>query len=147
VCAHTNGPGSRWAKNIEVNSHVLISSPLGKFTLNSRKKKHVFIGDISALAHLYNFLQHLPPEHSLKGIIYGDDKNKLFSDFDGSQPFIFYQSTPRLKYLLLEYCRNLEVDKDTMIYIGGEGEIGVSLYKFFIKERKISRKQLKVKPF
>lgn len=147
VCAHTHGPGSQWAKQIDINSHVLISNPLGKFTLNNSKKKHVFIGDISALAHFYNFLQHLVSEHSLQGVIYGDDKNKLFSDFDGSRPFIFYQSSSKLNMLLLDYCRNLAIDKDTMIYIGGEGEICVLLHKFLVKERKVSRRQLKVKPF
>lgn len=55
--------------------------------------KHLFIGDITALPHFYCFTHHLTPQHKIDGIIYGKDEKQLFTDFDGTLGFIFFQKT------------------------------------------------------
>lgn len=147
VCAHTDGPGSLWAKHIEIGSQVLISNPLGKFTLDVSMHKHLFIGDITALSHFYCFTRHLAAPQLIDGIIYGKEEKQLFTDFDGTTAFTFQKTTNETEASLIEYCRSLEVDHDTMVYIGGDGLMCIALNNLFIKELGIPRKQLKVKPF
>jgi NADPH-dependent ferric siderophore reductase len=147
VCAHTDGPGSQWAELTEIGSQVLISNPLGKFTLDTSMHKHIFIGDITALSHFYCFTHHLTPQHTIDGIIYGNDEKQLFADFDGTLGFTFQKTTNGTETSLIEYCRALEIDRDTMVYIGGNGRMCITLNNLFIKELGFLRKQLKVKPF
>jgi len=147
VCAHTDGPGSQWAELTEIGSQVLISNPLGKFTLDTSMPKHVFIGDMTALSHFYCFSRHLAPHQSMDGIIYGKDEKQLFPDFDGSLRFTFQKIANGTETTIVQRCRGLEIDHDTMVYIGGEGSLCVTLSNLFIKELGVPRKQLKVKPF
>lgn len=147
VCAHTDGPGSQWAEITEIGSQVLISSPLGKFTLDTFKPKHLFIGDITALSHFYCFTHHLTPQDELNGIIYGKDEKQLFTDFDGTLGFTFHKTANGTETNLIAYCRRLEIDQDTMVYIGGDGLMCIALNNLFVKELGLPRKQLKVKPF
>ena len=148
VCAHTDGPGSQWAEITEIGSQVLISSPLGKFTLDTSMPKHLFIGDITALSHFYCFTHHLTPQHEMDGIIYGKDEKQLFTDFDGTLGFTFFQKTAHgSDTSLIAYCRSLEIEHNTMVYIGGDGHMCMELNSLFIKELGLPRKQVKVKPF
>ena len=147
VCAHTDGPGSRWAEITEIGSQVLISSPLGKFTLDTSMPKHLFIGDITTLSHFYCFTNHLTPQNEIEGIIYGKDEKLLFPDFDGTLGFTFHKTANGKETDLITYCRGLEIDHDTMVYIGGDGLMCKALNNLFVKELGLSRKQLKVKPF
>ncbi|MFD2033580.1 siderophore-interacting protein [Belliella marina] len=147
VCAHTDGPGSQWAKITKIGSQVLISNPLGKFTLDTSMRKHLFIGDITALSHFYCFTHNLLSQESIKGIIYGKDENQLFNDFDVTPGFTFQKTANGTETSLIAYCRALEIDPDTMIYIGGDGLMCITLNNLFIKELGVPRKQLKVKPF
>lgn len=147
LCAHTDGPGSQWAVITEIGSEVLISSPLGKFILDSSMPKHLFIGDITALSHFYCFTHHLTTQHQIDGIIYGKDEKQLFADFDGTLGFTFQNTANGPETSLIAYCRNLKIDHDTMVYIGGDGLMCIALNSLFINELCLSRKQLRVKPF
>jgi NADPH-dependent ferric siderophore reductase len=147
ICAHTDGPGSKWAKNAEPNQKILVSNPLGKFTLNESLEKHLFIGDITTLAHYYCFLNNLIKVHSAQGIIYGEDEKLLFPNIDGSFPFLFSNISNGHVKSIINLCNRLEIDPNTQIYIGGAGNICILLLEYFIKERGFTRKHLKVKPF
>ena|SRR5690606_30410184 len=147
ICAHTNGPGSRWAEHTEVGSVLFISNPLGKFTLETSAEKHLFIGDITALSHFYCFTHHLTQRESIKGIIYASDERHVYPDFDGTFDFTLKIAENSTLPSLVEYCRGLEIDKSTMIYIGGDGRLCIELNKLIKKEKGISRRQLKIKPF
>ncbi|MCW8313816.1 SIP domain-containing protein [Sphingobacterium sp. InxBP1] len=147
VCAHTDGPGSKWAEITKVGSQVLISRPLGKFTLDTTKPKHLFIGDITALSHFYCFTHHLTPQQEINGIIYGKDEKQLFTDFDGTLGFTFQKTANGTDTSLLAYYRSLKIGRDTRVYIGGDGHLCIALNNLFVKELGLPRKQLKVKPF
>lgn len=147
ICTHSDGPGSKWAKRANIGEPILISNPLGKFTLDRHQKKHLFIGDLSALTHFYCFVHHSTPQQRIQGIFYGEDENEFFPNFDHSNTFIFHKVTPGTEASLLQYCRNLKIDPDTTIYIGGEGNMCIALYQLFVKELNFTRKRLKVKPF
>ncbi|MFD2034626.1 siderophore-interacting protein [Belliella marina] len=147
ICTHSDGPGSRWAKESVIGTPIFISNPVGKFTLEESKKKIVFIGDVTTLAHYYCFRKHLKESQSIKGIIFGTDELGLFPDFDGSHPFTFLSLKQGNDLQLLNFCRDLNLDNESMIYVGGEGNACIKLHKLFLKDLGIPRKQLKVKPF
>ncbi|MBW3466987.1 FAD-binding oxidoreductase [Arthrospiribacter ruber] len=147
ICTSSEGPGSRWALESEIGTPLFISDPLGKFTLEESKKSILFIGDVSALAHFYSFRKYRKENQSIKGIFYGTDETGLFQDFDGSRPFSFHPINKGNDLQFLNYCRELKFDHDTMIYIGGEGNMTVKLHNLFLRDLGVSRRQLKAKPF
>lgn len=147
ICTHANGPGSQWVRSVETGDTILISNPLGKFTLDRSRQNHLFIGDVSALPHFYCFARHLAPNQMIRGIFYGEDESAFFSDFDRASQFRFIKVTPGTEDTLISYCKNLHVESDTIIYIAGDGNMCVSLYKLFTKILNFPRKSVKAKPF
>ncbi|MFY0687208.1 MAG: siderophore-interacting protein [Cyclobacteriaceae bacterium] len=148
ACCHTSGPGSHWIKEIKVGDEVFFSSPKGKFTLDTSFDKYIFLGDSSALAHLYELHRNLPNGKKIKGIIYANQKNDLFPDIKGTMPFAFYEFEGDLSSGIINLLADgMTIDDSTVVYIGGDGRVCVALNNNLIREKKMSRKQIKTKPF
>ena len=145
ACSHTDGPGSVWVKSIEIGEKLFFSNPKGKFTIDNSFEEYCFIGDNSALAHLYEIQRNLKGNKKITGIIYSKRLEELFPDIDESTPFQFYAFSENP----INEIRNLinsNQSKSKVIYVGGDGRLCIELNKY-LKRQGWSRKSIKTKPF
>ncbi len=149
ICTFSNGIGATWIENLSVKDNVYITSPTGRFTLSEDFEKHVFIGDISSLAHFYFMRNHLTKINSYKGMVYDFDTSNFFADLDSTLPFDFYEQDDtileKLEYAILEYTKGNF--NNVMIYLGGNGTIGSKLRQLLRAKHQLNSEQLKFKPF
>jgi len=107
------------------------------------------IGDLSALAHLYQINRSLPEEKNIQGVFYSRDKQDLFSDLNGSTPFSLYAMDLNPVTNLIEKIEEKlpQMHGKKMVYIAGDSRVCVALSRYFRKELQWNSKQVKVKPF
>lgn len=91
VCLHSTGPGASWTKECKAGDEVYFAWHQGKFVIDSSADYYVFIGDLSALGHLYEIRRNLPTSKKFVSLIYGEDKADFFPDIDHTRPFDFYK--------------------------------------------------------
>ena len=149
ICTHGQGPGSTWALAVQPGGEVYLSSLQGKFTLDTSAESYLFIGDASALAHLYELRRHLAGNQTWSGIVYADQQHELFADRDGQQPFDFYELPPNPIARLQELIEQALLDKpaNTIVYIGGDGRVCIALTNYFRKVKGWPNARIRVKPF
>lgn len=148
ICSHAVGPGSVWIRLLNKGDKVYFSQPKGKLTLDATFDKYLFVGDPSSLAHLYELRRNLDAKKKIKGVIYSNDKSKLFADIDGNYPFTFYelQEAPT-KSILKILETELEQEDEKIMYVAGDGRICVDVNKYLKKEKNWNRRSIKAKPF
>jgi NADPH-dependent ferric siderophore reductase len=150
VCTHGDGPGATWAKECQVGTEVSFTWKKSNLTTNVTATNHVFIGDASALGHLYELHRNLPKGKVIRSIIYDENQSNLFPDLDGSKPFKFHEfggisAIENLQALLPQVLEGLSAD--SIVYIGGDSRVCVGLTEHFRKELNWESKKLKTKPF
>ncbi len=149
VCAHSEGPGSSWIKSLVPGNTIYLSAPKGKFILDTSATEYLFIGDASALAHLYEIRRNLPSSKTIRGIIYAEKNTQVFSDLDGTYPFEFYELPQNPLQQIKKLIENKSVGNtpESLIYIGGDGRICVGLHDYFKNVRGLKSRNIKTKPF
>ncbi len=149
ICNNSDGIGAKWIQNLKCNAIVYFTNPTGSFVLSSRVNTHIFIGDASALGHFYFMKRNLSANDSFFGLIYGTDKENYFPDLDNTFPFEFIDQSSNL----VERLENKIVSatkanfNDTMIYLGGNGDISIAMYKLLKEKYKLKKRNITIKPF
>lgn len=147
VCTHSNGPGSQWAKESQVNDIVYFTWHKGKFTVDTSADAYLFIGDLSALAHLYEINRHIPADKPRHGIIYAQNDSDLFADIDGQWPFTLHTLPANPVLTLIQEVKKQPIRPNTLVYIGGDSRTCVALNAYLKKEAGLQTRQIKNKPF
>jgi NADPH-dependent ferric siderophore reductase len=121
----------------------------GKFLVDDSADSYLMIGDLSALAHLYEIRRNLPLGKKVKSIIYHQNMQELYPDIDGSNPFSFTQLPQNPTAELLQLIKEIipEMKGEKMIYIAGDSRVCVTLTHYFRNELQWPSSKLKVKPF
>lgn len=65
---HGNGPGSDWARRLSLESPVNILGPGGGFRIAEESKRHVFLGDETALG-LFTCMVRAAPQGTVSGAV------------------------------------------------------------------------------
>jgi NADPH-dependent ferric siderophore reductase len=149
VCLHSDGPGATWAKECTIGDGIHFSWHQGKFIVDSSADYYVFVGDLSALGHLYEIRRNLPVTKKVVSIIYGEDEADFFPDIDHTHPFDFYTMPVNPGLLLIDILQQALQGQNGsgMVYIGGDSRVCVTLNQYFKQERKWGVRQIKAKPF
>ncbi|MDY8135473.1 FAD-binding oxidoreductase [Aquimarina sp. 2201CG5-10] len=145
ACCHTSGPGSTWVKTVEIGEKVFFSNPKGKFIIDDSFTNYYFIGDNSALAHLYEIRRSLKEDKKMTGIIYSDSLDQLFPDIDKTTPFQFYEFSENPFDTICNLI-NIDQNSSSVYYVGGDGRLCIELNNY-LKRKGLSRKSIKAKPF
>lgn len=148
VCTFSNGQGAKWVQNLEYGDTIHFRGPEGKFILNTDADNHLFLGDISSLAHLYELNRHTGLVTKATGIVYSSSKEHYFDDIYPKRNFGFLESCANtIEDLIAEISWSGIRKENTAVYIAGETSICVGLHNYFKKELNFSPKHIKTKPF
>lgn len=148
ICMHSDGPGSTWAEAVKEGDTLYFSKPTGKFVLDESADHYFFIGDASALGHLYEIRRHLPVGKSFDSIIYATNKRQLFPDIDNSTPFDFYEfANNPINEIRAILDDRIKAEQKTICYVGGDGRLCVALNRYLRQEKGLASKAVKTKPF
>jgi NADPH-dependent ferric siderophore reductase len=149
ICAHSTGIGSQWIRDVEVGETIHFSKPKGKFILDATGDYYLFIGDLTALGHLYEIRRHLQPQQQAVGFTYTAQPEDFFEDIEQDSPFhllpVSFPNTDKLKEAIKDYITNQK--GKGIVYLGGDGRVCVELNHYFRKELQWSTSQIKTKPF
>jgi len=145
----SSGPGATWARDVQPGDTVYFAGPKGRFTVDDSGDFYIFIGDISALAHLYEIRRNLQPGKKTYGIIYSPEEKDFFFDIDGKAPFNFYKMPLNATPLIIQELSYLseEFSGRGIVYIAGDVRICRELYRHFRFEFRWSPRRVKTKPF
>lgn len=150
ICSHGGGIGSQWIKEIQVGEQIHFTGPKGKrFILDTTADYYLFVGDLTALAHLYEIRRHLPTQRASAGFVYTNYPNEIYTDLAPSDAFEFVPSQlPDLDELKKKLHDFITTQKGKgIVYLGGDGRVCVELNHYFRKELGWSTAQIKTKPF
>ncbi|WP_395066124.1 siderophore-interacting protein [Flavobacterium sp.] len=148
ICTFSNGQGTKWIKEIEVGKTVHFASPKGKFIIDNTAQNYLFLGDISALSHLYELNRQLSTSQNAIGIIYAKNENDFFKDQFSDSKFEFIVSQENHTKRIIEEIEKLNLKKEnSIVYIAGETFFCTDLNSYFRKTLKWESKQIKTKPF
>lgn len=89
IATDGNGPGAQWAPQCQVGDALYFAWHKGKFLVDNTADSYLMIGDLSALAQLYEIRRNLGGNKTVKSIIYHHNTGHLFADIDGTTPFTF----------------------------------------------------------
>lgn len=149
VCAHSDGVGAQWIREVSVGDQIYFSKPKGKFILDTSGDYFLFIGDLSALAHLYEIRRHLSAEIPVKSFIYSDNPQEFFSDLAPAVQFdnykLLYPDINPIKDTIRQFVTNNQ--GKGIVYIGGDGRVCADLTRYFRSELNWKNNQIKTKPF
>jgi NADPH-dependent ferric siderophore reductase len=149
IATHSNGVGTNWVKKCEVGSEVSFVWHKGKFLVDDSADSYLFVGDLSALAHLYMINRSLAKGKQVRGIVYSQRKEEFFADIDGSTPFLFYEMSQNPYEQILRKVKEIvpTMTGRKMVYIGGDSRVCVALNQYFRRELNWETAQIKTKPF
>ncbi|UHG89620.1 siderophore-interacting protein [Spirosoma oryzicola] len=149
VCTHSKGVGSRWIQEVQPGELLYFVGPRGNFTIDDSGDYYVFVGDPSALAHLYEINRNLSGSKKIISFIYADQDMDFFPDVDGCTPFSFYQQPQNPAQTVIEQLTS-QVNNATgkgMLYVGGDSRLCATLNRYFRHSLHWGSRQIKTKPF
>jgi NADPH-dependent ferric siderophore reductase len=149
VCTHSNGIGSKWIRELKIDDKIYFSKPKGNFIIDNTGDFYIFIGDISALGHLYEIRRNLPADKKVYSLIYSDKTEDFFEDLENKAKFSFKKLNQNPSEQISKDITELATTTNGkgIVYIGGDGRVCVELNKYFRQVLKWNTKQIKTKPF
>lgn len=149
IATRSNGSGTKWVKNCKVGDVLNYNWKKGNFVLDESADSYLFIGDLSALSHLYVINRNLPKNKQIESIIYSQHFDELYEDINETKPFNFYEMDENPLDEVIEMVKITlpKMKGKKLIYIGGDSRICIGLNKYFKAEQSIHGEQIKIKPF
>jgi len=131
----SKGAGSQWAEQAQVGDTLYFRIGDSESAWNDQAEHYFLIGDITALAHLYEINRALPVSKTVHSIIYGKQLEDFFPDLDQSYPLERYMLNEHpLRYIQTIVDRNLPaLEQDSMALVYGESHF-TSLIAAYLKE-------------
>lgn len=153
VLDHGDGPGSRWAREIEQDGDVVLSRPQGRFVLQPPAPAApycVFVGEETGAVALGAMLRALPESVPVHGVVETDEP-------DGRLPLpraeeltwvCRYGAPAAGSPLQVEALRGLTLpDGPGVAYVAGEAKVCQAVRRHLIAERGWPRRAVVTKPF
>jgi len=149
VCTFSGGSGARWIIDAAIGDTLLYGGPKGKFTIDTAADNYLLLGDVSALAHLYELRRNAGPNKNITGIICTNSREHVFPDLNTTTtPFGYLQNSSNiLESVIAEIVWNNIPKENTLVYIAGETSFCTGLNNYFRKVQDWNPKQVKTKPF
>ncbi|MBD2769399.1 siderophore-interacting protein [Hymenobacter sp. BT664] len=149
VCTFSDGPGAQWAAQCRPGDAVHFYGPGGKFLLDPAAPAHVFLGDVSCLAHFYALRRQLPPAVPCISVIHARHRNDVFADLDGGLPLRVevVDSFSAAQYLQAAEAQGLRRLAGAHVYWGGPAATCAAGYRLLRHAWQWPTARIKAKPF
>lgn len=149
VCTFSDGPGARWAAQCQPGDLVHFYGPGGKFLLDSTAPAHVFLGDVSCLAHFYALRRQVPAGVPVLSVIHAQHRDDVFADLDGRFPLHLEiaATLSAAQYLQVAEAQGLRTLQPAQVYWGGPEATCVAGYRLLQGDWQWPTADLKAKPF
>jgi NADPH-dependent ferric siderophore reductase len=149
ICTFSHGIAARWVKTLKAGDTVHFKSPKSKLSLDGDGDHYFLIGDVTALAHLYELNRHLT-DKKVFSFIYASDRNDIYADIDGSYPLDHYIIDPlsaRQVAKKVAEAMPKHIEGKGIAYILGEPDACIRLHDYFKDELHWKSRRLNTKPF
>ncbi|AMR25483.1 hypothetical protein A0257_22590 (plasmid) [Hymenobacter psoromatis] len=149
VCTFSDGPGAQWAAQCRPGDPVHFHGPGGKFLLDPAAPAHVFLGDVSCLAHFYALHRQLPPDVPVISVIHARHRADVFADLDGRLPLHVEVAATfsAAQYVRAAEAQGLRQLSSAQLYWGGPAATCVAGHRLLEREWQWPAARLKTKPF
>jgi NADPH-dependent ferric siderophore reductase len=149
VCTFSDGPGAHWAAQCRPGDAVHFYGPGGKFLLDPVAPAHVFLGDVSCLAHFYALRRQVPASVPVLSVIHARHRDDVFADLDGSWPLHVEvaDTFSAAQYLQAAEAQGLRALRPAQVYWGGPEATCVAGYRLLQREWQWPTADVKAKPF
>lgn len=149
VCTFSDGPGAHWAAQCQPGDPVHFYGPGSKFVLDPAAPAHVFLGDVSCLAHFYALRRQVPPNVPVVSVIHAQRRDAVFADLDGRFP-LHVESAAALsaeQYLQAAEGQGLRTLGPAQVYWGGPAATCVAGHRLLQRDWQWPANRIKAKPF
>jgi NADPH-dependent ferric siderophore reductase len=151
VLDHGDGPGSRWAREIEQDGEVVLSRPQGGFVLQQPDAPYcVFVGEETGSVALGAMLRALPESVPVHGVIeIGEPADRVPLPRADELTWTCRHGAPAAgSPLPVEALRGLALpDRPGVAYVAGEAKVCQAVRRHFVAERGWPRRAVVTKPF
>ena len=149
IATHSGGVGSVWAEQCKVGDSVFFKTKKGTFLAEDSSDSYLFVGDLSALSHLYMIHRNIGEGKQVASVIYSNSKSELFADTGGLTPFDFYELAPNPIDEIISKIKEIvpTLKGKKMAYVAGDSRVCVAVNQFLRKELNWETKEIKTKPF
>ncbi|GAA2912575.1 hypothetical protein GCM10010517_79170 [Streptosporangium fragile] len=146
VLGHGEGPGARWAGELQTGAGVMFKAPEGGFTVRESAAGHLFVGEETASVAFGAMMRSLNgPARAVVEV--GDPADRL--PIEGDVAWLDRGAASAFdSKRLVEAVASLEgLTPGTVAYIAGEAKTCQAVKRHLLHERGWPRRDIVVKPF
>jgi len=146
VLEHGEGPGARWAAELEAGTEVMFKAPEGTFTVRQGAAGHLFVGEETASVAFGAMMRSL--DGQARAIVeVGDPADRL--PIEGDVQWIDRGTESAFdSELLVQAVAALEdLTPGTVVYLAGEAKTCQSIKRHLLHGRGWPRRDIVTKPF
>ncbi|MEV5411218.1 siderophore-interacting protein [Thermopolyspora sp. NPDC052614] len=146
VFEHGEGPGARWARELEVGAQVMFRAPEGGFTVRQGAAGHVFVGEETASVAFGAMMRSL--NGRARAIVeVSDPADRLPIGGDVQWIDRGTESAYDSKRLVEAVAALEGLTPGTVVYLAGEAKTCQSVKRHLLHDRNWPRRDIVVKPF
>ncbi|WP_223607852.1 hypothetical protein [Chryseobacterium sp. OSA05B] len=122
----------KWIKEVGEGDSVFFRKLSDDLILDESGSHYFLIGDVKALAYLYEINRALAVSKKVDSLIYTEREEDLFSDLDHSFPLTSYVINPLKPEKIVEIIKGNfpESSKNTIVYMVGNSEISFCISNY-----------------
>ncbi|GAA2732446.1 siderophore-interacting protein [Actinocorallia aurantiaca] len=146
VFEHGEGPGARWAAELETGAQVMFKAPEGRFTVREGAAGHLFVGEETASVAFGAMTRSL--DGRTRAVVeVGDPADRL--PIEGDVEWLERGTAPAHdSERLVEAVASLEgLVPGTVAYLAGEAKTCQAVKRHLLNDRGWPRRDIVVKPF
>ncbi|HCA09607.1 hypothetical protein [Chryseobacterium sp.] len=116
---------SKWIETVQEGDSIFFRKFSNELILDESGSHYFLMGDVKALAYLYEINRALAISKKVDSFIYTERKEEVFSDLDHSFPLTSHVINPLTPEEIVEIIKKKfpENSKNTIVYIFGSEEI------------------------
>lgn len=140
---------AEWITTVQEGDTVFFRKLVNKFAFDDSGSHYFLIGNISALAYLYEINRALAVSKRVDTLIYMEQEEELFPDLDHSFPLTSYVINPLKPEKIVEIIKaNFpESSKNTIAYILGNHKISSLIFNYLQDHSSFEIRKMYMKDF
>lgn len=145
-----DGPGRRWAQQVQAGDRILVSAPEGKFVSRLPSRYHLFVGEETAAVCFGAMLRVLPPSETVVGAVEAESTGDhlRLPRHDDLRAVERNGGSASPSQALLRAVEALALpDEPGTAYLAGEAKTIQAVRRHLIHERSWPRTSILTKPF